>query len=62
MQNIIGTIEKNKILYHDTNNVLVYAKSLRELKAAYPNYFGDIGKFLEKLLGYINEYKEEKQT
>lgn len=45
----------------DTNNVLVYAKSLRELKAAYPNYFGDIGRFLEKLVGYINEYKEERQ-
>ncbi len=43
----------------NTNNVLVHAKSVKELKAAYPNYFGDIGEFLKKLFKYVDEYNDD---
>lgn len=37
------------------NAVLVSAKSLSALKKAYPNYFADIGTFIDKLLKYCKE-------
>ena len=37
------------------NAVLVSAKSLSALKKAYPNYFADIGTFIDKLLKYCAE-------
>ena len=45
-------IEKNR---HESNidAVLVRAKSFRELKAAYPNYFTDIGEFYAFVSGYL---------
>lgn len=45
-------IEKNR---HESNidAVLVRAKSFRELKAAYPNYFTDIGEFYDLVTGYL---------
>jgi len=45
-------IEKNR---HESNidAVLVRAKSFKELKAAYPNYFTDIGEFYDLVTGYL---------
>lgn len=45
-------IEKNR---HESNidAVLVRAKSFRELKAAYPNYFTDIGEFYDLVTAYL---------
>ena len=45
-------IEKNR---HESNidAVLVRAKSFRELKAAYLNYFTDIGEFYDLVTGYL---------
>ena len=45
-------IEKDR---HESNidAVLVRAKSFRELKAAYPNYFTDIGEFYAFVSGYL---------
>lgn len=36
-----------------TNNVLASAKSMTELRAAYPNYFGDVKNFLTVLNEYL---------
>lgn len=36
-----------------TNNVLVSAKSMTELRKAYPNYFGDVKNFLSVLNAYL---------
>lgn len=36
-----------------TNNVLASAKSMAELRAAYPNYFGDVKNFLTVLNEYL---------
>lgn len=47
LEGLIG--EKNDI-------VLVAAPSAKELKRAYPNYFGDIKQFIEKIEGLINMY------
>ena len=45
-------IEKNR---HESNidAVLVRAKSFKELKSAYPNYFTDIGEFYELITEYL---------
>ena len=37
----------------DTNNVLASAKSMKELREAYPNYFGDVKEFLSMLGTYL---------
>ena len=49
-----GVEEYNKLeqLTH-TNNVLASAKSMEELRKAYPNYFGDVRGFLQALTKYF---------
>lgn len=46
----------NKLeLLANTNNVLASAKSMEELREAYPNYFGDVGEFMAEVGKFFND-------
>lgn len=52
-----GFYEQVEKLYSDMNIVLVTSTSIDELKAAYPNYFSDISKFITILEDSIKFFK-----
>ena len=43
----------NVFNFFQNNNVLASAKSMEELRKAYPNYFGDVRGFLQALTKYL---------
>lgn len=52
-----NSYEQMERLYPGVNTVLVSSTSIEELKAAYPNYFSDISKFITILEESINFFK-----
>lgn len=52
-----GFYEQVERIYSDMNTVLVTSTSIDELKAAYPNYFSDISKFITILEESIKIFK-----
>ena len=49
---IYAQIEKTRA-ENKIDAVLVHAESFIDLKKAYPNYFADIGEFIERVSGYL---------